>query len=135
MVDVLLVIFILMLIIISYQIYSLTKLTNIGVVLMATIQEVVTALTTSVTNNTTVIGSVEQLLTNLTALIADLKTQLANAGVDPAIIAQVQALQTALDTKDAELAAAVVTNTPASGGAVGSAPVGVRPASKPIDQK
>ncbi len=77
---------------------------------MATIQEVVAALAVDVAKNTTIIGSVEQVLTNVAAQIADLEAKLAAAGVDPALIAQVQALQTTLENDDAGLAAAVAAN-------------------------
>jgi hypothetical protein len=132
MVDVLLVIFILMLVIISYQIHSLKQITIKGVLIMSALSDAINGISAGVAGNATVIGSVEQLVTNLAAAIAALTAQLAAGGVDPALVAQAQALQTALETKNAELAAFVVANTPAAVGAVGSA---ARPASKPIDQK
>ena len=57
-----------------------------------------------VQDESTVIGSVEQLLTNLSA-------QLAAAGTDPAKLAQVKS---AIDANKARLSAAVVANTPAA---------------------
>jgi hypothetical protein len=80
---------------------------------MSALQDAINALAAQVEQNTTVIGSVEQLVGNLAALIASLKQQLIDAGVDPAIIAQVQAIQTKLETDDSALAALVVANTPA----------------------
>ena len=132
MVDVLLIIFILMLVYISYQIHSLKHITIKGVLIMSALSDAINGISAGVAGNATVIGSVEQLVTNLAAAIAALTAQLAAGGVDPALVAQAQALQTALETKNAELAAFVVANTPASGGAVGSAG---RSPSKPIDQK
>jgi hypothetical protein len=132
MVDVLLLIFILMLVIISYQIHSLKHITIKGVLIMSALSDAINGIGAGVASNATIIGSVEQLVTNLAAAVASLTAQLAAGGVDPALVAQAQALQTALETKNAEFAAFVVANTPAAVGAVGSAP---RPPSKPIDQK
>ena len=61
-------------------------------------------LLTDVQDEDTVIASVEQLLTNLSALLA-------NAGTNPAQIAQIKAL---VDTQKGRLSAAVVANTPAA---------------------
>jgi ABC-type transporter Mla subunit MlaD len=63
-----------------------------------------TALTASVAQNTTVIGSAMTLIQGFSA-------QLAAAGTDPAALA---ALQSQLDTSDTALAAAVAANTPAA---------------------
>ena len=105
MTDTVLLLILIMLCVISYQITEGNKI-------MATLKELVDGLSAKVAANTTVIGSVEQLLTNIAAVIADLKTQLQNAGVDPAILTQIDALQKTLDTDDAGLAAAVLANTP-----------------------
>ena len=100
---------------------------------MSALSDAINGIGAGVAENGTIIGSVEQLVTNLAAAVADLKAQLAAGGVDPALVAQAQALQTALETKNAEFAAFVVANTnTGTGGAVGAAG---RPPSKPIDQK
>ena len=52
----------------------------------------------------------EKLLTTLAGLIADLKTQV----TDPAQIARITALSTALSSRAAQLSAAVVAGTPAA---------------------
>lgn len=69
-----------------------------------------TALQTAVTNDTTVDGSVETLLTQLTAQIS---TLIANSGntVDPVAL---QAIVTQINANAATLSAAVVANTPVS---------------------
>jgi len=70
-----------------------------------------TQLTTSVTNNTTVIGSALTLIQGFSA-------QLQAAGTDPVALA---ALQAQLDNSDTQLAAAVTANTPAAAQPAGPA--------------
>jgi len=57
-----------------------------------------------VQDESTVVASVEQLLTNLSAMLA-------NAGNNPAALAAIKAV---VDSNKSRLAAAVVANTPAS---------------------
>ena len=78
---------------------------------MATFIDLVNSLDASVAALTDVAASAEQLLTNLSAAIAALTAQLANQGVSDAVIAQVTALKTKIDTDKADLAAAVAANT------------------------
>lgn len=54
--------------------------------------------------------SAEQLLISISKMIADLKA----AGTDPATLARINALSTALTTRASQLSAAVVANTPAA---------------------
>jgi len=65
-------------------------------------------LTAEVANNTTVDGSIEQLVLNLAAQIATLSSG------DPALQAQIDALVATLTTNDTAIAAAVTANTPAA---------------------
>ncbi len=96
----------------SNQIYLLKQSINEGNQIMSALSDAIDALGAKIEANTTVIGSVEQLVQNLAAAIEALKAELAAAGVDPAIIAKVEALQTKLETDDAALAALVVANAP-----------------------
>jgi len=68
----------------------------------------ISALTAEVTNNTTVTGSVETLITSLAAQI----TALASSSTDPATQTALNALVATLQQNDTGLAAAVVANTP-----------------------
>ena len=97
---------------------------------MSALSDAIAGIGTGVASNNTIIGSVEQLVTNLAAAVAALTAQLAAGGVDPALVAQAQSLVTTLQTQNAGFAAFVVANTPAAAGAVGAAG---HPASKPID--
>lgn len=86
-------------------------------VLMATQAEVkakLDALTADVADEASVIGSVETLLTNLQALIQQLKDAATNAQVDPAIVSQIDALAGAVGANKARIAADVAANTPAA---------------------
>ena len=89
--------------------------TRLKGILMASVADLKTALdglATKVASETDVENSVVTLLGGLTALIADLKTQLANAGVPQSIIDQVTALGATVDGATAQLSAAVTANTP-----------------------
>jgi len=72
------------------------------------------ALNSKVGSLTTVAGSAEALLNGLTSMIADLKAQLLNSGVDPALLVPLDAANDAIDARTAELAASVAANTPAA---------------------
>lgn len=67
-----------------------------------------TALTAEVANNTTVSGSIVQLLTNVEAQL----TAIAAGSTDAATQTALNALVTTLQTNDASIAAAVTANTP-----------------------
>lgn len=70
----------------------------------------VDTLVTEVSETVTVQGSAIALLNGLSAIITDVKAQLAAAGIDNATLNQ---LSTDLDTNTNALAAAVTANTPA----------------------
>ncbi len=89
--------------------------------LMATVADLQTRVATmqaDVTAGVTVEASVETLLTAQTALIADIRAQLAAAGTDPAALqGVVDALDAITSSNEATMAkttAAVVANTPAA---------------------
>jgi len=67
-----------------------------------------TTITAEVAKNTTVTGSVLQLLANLAAQVAAIP-----ASTDPVTQAALDALTTTLATNDTQIAAAVTANTPA----------------------
>jgi len=100
----------------------LTRLEAQGVLLMpvlADIQAKIATLTTAVAANTQVDGSIVTLLQGLTAMIAALKQQLADAiagGNDPAAIQAVldglSAAETSIAANTQKLADAAVQNTP-----------------------
>ena len=81
---------------------------------VAELQAALTALSAKVAAETDIVQSVETLLNGLTAMIADLKTQLAAAGVPQAVLDQVAALSTAVDGMSTQLSADVTKNTPAA---------------------
>jgi hypothetical protein len=83
---------------------ALTHLVTLVLLKEGTIMAAIDDLLADVQDETTVVGSVEALLTNLTNL---LKT----AGATPAQIAAVQAV---VDANKGRLSAAVVANTPAA---------------------
>jgi hypothetical protein len=68
-----------------------------------------TAMTAEITKNTTIVGSVQALLTQLTALIAAIPPS-----NDPVTQAALDALTATLTTNDSAISAAVVANTPAA---------------------
>jgi hypothetical protein len=70
----------------------------------------ITALTAEVANNTTVDGSIEQLLTNLAAQLAALAAGTGDAATQTAL----NSLVTTLQQNDAAIAASVTANTPAA---------------------
>ena len=81
----------------------------------ATLAIDLTKITAEVTNNTTVTGSVLQLLSNLTAIIKAIPPS-----NDPVTQAALDQLTAQLTTNDTAAAAAVVANTPAASPATGS---------------
>ena len=95
----------------------LGNLHNFKELIMATVAELKAALDTlsaKVAAETDVVQSVETLLQGLTTMIADLRAQLAAAGVPQAILDQVAALSTAVDGMSTQLAKDVTDNTPAA---------------------
>lgn len=69
------------------------------------------ALTQAIQAEKTVEDSVLLLVTGLAQKVADLTAQLANAGTDPALVAQAQALTDEVNANAAAMAAAVQANT------------------------
>lgn len=82
--------------------------------LMSDLSAVVDDLVARVQGNTDVIASASATLSTLGARVADLVTQLEQAGVDPAIVAQLAALGTVISDDDDTLAAAIAASTPAA---------------------
>jgi hypothetical protein len=78
--------------------------------IMSALDDALTQAETAAKANSDAEDAVETLLTTLSTQIANLKT----TGTDPATIARIQALATALTAKASTLAAAVVANTPAA---------------------
>ena len=87
------------------RIYAL--LTKQGALAMG-LKEDVDNLVAEVEENTTVVGSVQTLLTQLTSMLTSLKDQIA----DPAAQAALQQAITTLDANNKAIAAAVTANTP-----------------------
>jgi hypothetical protein len=71
-------------------------------------------LTANVTTMTSAVDGAEALVNGLVATITDLKSQLANAGVDPTLLISLDQASGAISAKAAELAAAVTANTTAA---------------------
>jgi chromosome segregation ATPase len=80
---------------------------------MSQLSDKIDELTTKVTAETTVEQAAITLLQGLSAQIADLKTQLQNAGVDPALLQKLTDLGSTIDARKQALADAIVANTPA----------------------
>ncbi len=76
---------------------------------MAAIDDVLAQAEAAARANSEADDAAEALLIAISKMIADLKA----AGTDPATIARIQALADALNARAAQLAAAVVANTPA----------------------
>ncbi len=76
---------------------------------MAAIDDVMAQAEAAARANSEADDAAEALLIAISKMIADLKA----AGTDPATIARIQALADALNARAAQLAAAVVANTPA----------------------
>lgn len=80
---------------------------------MSALSDKIDELTAKVAAETTVEQSAITLLQGLSATIADLKNQLQNAGVDPALLQKLADLETTIDTRKQALADAITANTPA----------------------
>lgn len=78
---------------------------------MAAIDDELTALQTSVTNNTNATTAAEALIGGISAQIAAAVAAAQAAGATPAQLAEITALQTSIDTNTTGLAAAVTANT------------------------
>ena len=78
--------------------------------IMSALDDALTSAEAAAKQNSDAEDAVETLLTTLSSQIAALKT----AGTDPATVARIQALSTALTAKASALAAAGVANTPAA---------------------
>jgi hypothetical protein len=59
-------------------------------------------------------GSAATALGELGAQVAALTQELADAGVDPALVERLQALSTVISDEDGKLSAAIAANTPAA---------------------
>lgn len=81
---------------------------------MSALSDKIDELTAKVTAETTVEQAAITLLQGLSAEIADLKSQLQNAGVDPALLQKLTDLGTTIDTRKQVLADAITANTPAA---------------------
>lgn len=81
---------------------------------MSDLSAVEADLEAKVTEMTSVEESAATMLSTLGAQVATLTQELANAGVDPALVAKFQALATTITDEDAKLAKAVAANTPAA---------------------
>lgn len=77
--------------------------------MMATLEEKIASLETAVNEETSVDESVVALLTNLTAMVADLKSN----QTDPATAARIDALVAQVQANKTKLSEAVTANTPA----------------------
>ena len=95
---------------IEYKLDKLLKLQTQEGKLLMSVQDDINAAVAAVAQNTTVVGSVQTLLTQLTTLITNLKGQI----TDPAAVAALESAVAALQANNAALAAAVTANTPAS---------------------
>jgi len=81
---------------------------------MAALDDKIAALQAEVANNTTVEKSAVTLLQGLSSQLAAAIAAAANAGATPAQLQALTDLQTALNTNDTDLAAAIAANTPAA---------------------
>lgn len=81
---------------------------------MSALSDKIDELTAKVTAETTVEQAAITLLQGLSAEIADLKAQLQNAGVDPALLQKLADLGTTIDVRKQALADAITQNTPAA---------------------
>lgn len=72
------------------------------------------AITADVADETTQIAGIETVLDNLAAIIAKLQADATNAQVDPAIVAQITALQAAVGGNKARIIDDIKKNTPAA---------------------
>jgi len=81
---------------------------------MAQLDDELTSLTTTVASNTTVIASGAAMISGFSAQLAAAIAAAQAAGASPAQLQAVTDLQTALDTNNATLTAAIATNTPAA---------------------
>lgn len=82
--------------------------------LMSDLTTVVTDLEARVTEMVDVEESAAAALNGLGAEVATLTQELADAGVDPALVARLEALGTVITDEDGKLAAAIAANTPAA---------------------
>lgn len=87
---------------------------NLQEIEMSDILDATNDLTAKVAAETTVDQSAVTLLTGLTKIVNDLKSQVAQAADVPAALAAVKAAAAAMDANQAALAAAVTANTPAA---------------------
>jgi hypothetical protein len=78
--------------------------------IMAAIDDALTQAEAAAKANSDADDSAEKLLVTISKMIADLKA----SGTDPATLARITALATALNSRAARLGAAVVANTPAA---------------------
>lgn len=79
-------------------------------IIMAAIDDALAQAEAAAKANSDADDAAEALLITISKMIADLKA----AGTDPATLARIQALSTALSGRAAQLSAAVVANTPAA---------------------
>jgi len=80
----------------------------------AEIKTMLDAVTADVADETTQIGGIETVLTNLDVIITDLQAAATNAQVDPAIVSTITALQAAVSQNKSRIIADIQKNTPAA---------------------
>lgn len=89
---------------------KLDAIFNLEETIMSAIDDALTQAEAAAKANSDADDAAEQLLITISKMVADLKA----AGTDPATLARITSLSTALSARASKLSAAVVTNTPAA---------------------